>query len=85
MTDGTLRISGDGLGYICTKKRSQTVVMLDSPTAVRLEVSVAGQASLLSAGLADGTVRVENQFPKWLPLVDLVDPLAKRFISAGPY
>ena len=37
---------------------------------------VVGRTLLLSVGLADRTVHIEDEFAWWLPLVDLVDPLA---------
>ena len=38
-----------------------------------LEVPVVGRALLLSVGLADGAVQVEDQSLWWLSLMDLVD------------
>ena len=46
--------------------------------AEALEVSVVSRALLLSIGLADGTVHVEDQFTKRLVPMDLVDPLARK-------
>ena len=42
------------------------------------EVPVVRRAFLLSVGLAERTVHVENQFPKRLVPMDLVDPLARE-------
>ena len=44
--------------------------------AVALEVPVVGRALLLSVGLADGAVQVEDQLFERLAPMDLVDPLA---------
>lgn len=43
-----------------------------------LEVPVVGRAFLLSIGVTDGAVHIENQFPERLALADLVDPLARK-------
>ena len=39
---------------------------------------VVGRPLLLTVGLADGAIHIQNEFVEWLPPVDFVDPLTRE-------